>query len=339
MGYCRKVVVIRTDDKLGETLLATPVFQAVKEWMDNIVLEAWLHHRWKHVVEGSPYLDVVRGMTFRPSWWQCCRLAWYLRRNEVDTVLILRPGSQGYMGTAAVGGARVRAGIVGSRSYLRFLLTHVAELQPKMHQVERNLSVAEAVVGRSLARYPMHYAPVQRVSVPSAVRFLPPRRYAVLHLGTGGVQPRWYPERFAAVADFLANKYGLTPVLTGTASESVMGQQCSANIRNQHLNLTGTISVFEVAEVLRGARLLVSVDTGVVHLAAALGIPCVTLHFRRDYPAHQWRAWQVPNEAVEASETCPGCTDTRCQLPPTACVQSVTADQVLAAIERLLSRV
>ncbi len=339
MGSCRKVVVIRTDDKLGETLLATPVFQAVKESMGNVVLEAWLHARWKAFVEGSPYLDSVRGMTFRPSWWQCCRLAWYLRRNAVDTVLVLRPDAQGYIGAAAAGGVKVRAGVVRWRRYLRRLVTHVAEVQPQMHQVERNLAVAEAVVGRSLARYPLHYAPRQRVGVPSAVRFLPPRSYAVLHLGTGGVQPRWHPERFAAVADFLVNKYGLTPVLTGAASESLVGQQCSANIRNRHLDLTGTISVFEVAEVLRGARLLVSVDTGVVHLAAALGIPCVTLHFRRDYPAHQWRAWQVANEAVEASETCPGCTDTRCQLPPTACVQSVTADQVLAAIERLLSRV
>jgi ADP-heptose:LPS heptosyltransferase len=339
MGYCRKVVVIRTDDKLGETLLATPVFQAVKEWMDNIVLEAWLHHRWKHVVEGSPYLDVVRGMTFRPSWWQCCRLAWYLRRNEVDTVLILRPGSQGYMGTAAVGGARVRAGIVGSRSYLRFLLTHVAELQPKMHQVERNLAVVEAVVGRNLPRYPLHFTPVTRAPLPSAVRELPAGSYAVIHLGTGGAQPRWFPQPFSRVADFLAERFGLTPVLTGSPSERLMSQQCSASIHYPHLDLTGTLSVLELAEVLWRARLLVSVDTGVVHLAAAVGTPCVTLHFCRDQPRHRWQAWQVANEAVEASRFCPGCTDTRCLSHATECVQSITTSQVLEAVERLLMRV
>ncbi len=333
----KRIIVVRSDDKLGETLLATPVFQALKEAVDGLYIEAWFNPRWRSLVEASPWIDAVRGVPYRPSWLHCWRLALELHRQRPDAVLILRPDTRRFAWIAKKAGVCLRVGAVQGRPSVRRLLTHVVKLEPKMHQVERNLAIAEAVVGHALPRYPLHFAPRELAALPAAIRALPERSYAVLHLGTGGVQPHWLPERFAAVANWLARQHHLLPVLTGAPGDITMAKRCLQSIQSNAINLVGAITVLELAEVLRRARLLISVDTGVVHLTAAVGTPCVTLHFRRDYPPHQWHAWQVPSETVVPDEHCPGCTRIRCQHHPTTCVASLREEAVIEATERLLA--
>lgn len=332
-----KVIVARTDAKLGETLLATPVYQALKEALSTLYLEAWVNPQWAFMLENSPWLDCVHKVPFRPLWWDYRHIIRKLRRERPDAILILRPDTLSFTCLAAIARVPVRAGAATQHTLIRRLLTHAASYKPFMHQVERNLAVAEAWLGKTLPRYPLHFAPARPAPLPSEVQSLPSRGYAVIHLGTGGVQPRWLPERFATVATFLKQNYGLIPVLSGAPSDLSISERCRECMREPVLDLTGRLTILELAEVLRRARVLISVDTGVVHLAAATGIPCVSLHFRLDYPPHQWHAWQVPYATVVPLEHCKGCTSLQCQPQPTRCVTSLYAEQVIEAIEQLLS--
>lgn len=336
-GSIKRVVVVRPDEKLGETLLATPVFHALKQLFQESHIEAWVTPQWAGVINGSPCLDAVRGVPYRPHGRAFWRLFFALRALRPHAVLILRPDTRRHALIAYLARVPVRAGAVQRRPAIARFLTHVAHFEPSMHQVERNLAVAETWLGRQLPRYPLHFSPAQPGSLPAELKNVPTGRYAVLHLSTGGVQPRWLPERFAAVGTFLYQKYGLLPVLSGAADVRLMGEQCFQATHGVALNLVGRLSILDLAEVLRHARLLVSVDTGVVHLAAAVGTPCVSLHFRRDYPPHQWHAWQVPNAVVVPLQYCAGCTPLQCQPYPKECVTSIHPEQVIEAIERLLS--
>jgi len=331
--------VIRTDDKLGETLLATPVFRALKETNKELFVEAWLNPRWAYVVEASCWVDSLRKVPYRPRTLECVKLARRLRRDRPDVALILRPDARRHAWIAKIARIPCRVGAVQQRRSLHKLLTHVVSFRPEWHQVERNLAIAECFVGHSLPRFPLHFAPSVLATPPSGVRSLPEGGYAVLHLGTGGVQPRWLPSRFAEVANWLAQAQRLTPVLTGAPSEVDFAETCLQGIKKGAVNLVGKVTIAELAEVLKRAKLLISVDTGVVHLAAAVGTPCVSLHFRLDYPPHQWYAWQVPNEVVVPSEYCRRCTPARCGDSASACVSSVQAEAVIEATERLLARI
>src|SRR5690606_6854777 len=105
-------------------------------------------------------------------------------------------------------------------------------------------------------------------------RDLRPGEYVCIHPGARAAERRWPAERFAAVADALAEK-GLRIVLTGTADESPTTAAVARWMSTPAIDLAGRTSLGAMAALLQGARLVVCNDTGISHLAAALGVPSV----------------------------------------------------------------
>ena len=98
--------------------------------------------------------------------------------------------------------------------------------------------------------------------------------YVVVHAGSQLPSRRWPPERFAAVADALAED-GLEVVLTGTQGEREITGAVRRAMRKPALDLTGLTTLGSLAALIAHARLLVANDTGVSHIAAALRTPSV----------------------------------------------------------------
>lgn len=102
------------------------------------------------------------------------------------------------------------------------------------------------------------------------------RAYVCIHGGASVPERRWPAEKFAAVADALAER-GLTIVLTGTRSESELTREIAAAMRASAIDLAGQTPLGPLAAVLAGSRLLVCNDTGVSHVADGLGVPSVVI--------------------------------------------------------------
>jgi ADP-heptose:LPS heptosyltransferase len=100
-----------------------------------------------------------------------------------------------------------------------------------------------------------------------------PRGRTLVHIGAAARSRRWPPERFAAVAMLLAGE-GLDVAVTGGPGEEQLAEQVATAARVPRLT---DLAMLELLAVIGHARLLVSGDTGVAHVAAAYGIPTVTL--------------------------------------------------------------
>jgi ADP-heptose:LPS heptosyltransferase len=100
------------------------------------------------------------------------------------------------------------------------------------------------------------------------------RPLAVLQPGSTDPRRCWPPERFAAVGDALADA-GAVVAVNGTAAEAQLVQSVTASMRNEALDLSGRLSLRGLCGLLEGAALMVSNDTGPLHLALSIGTPCV----------------------------------------------------------------
>jgi heptosyltransferase I len=111
----------------------------------------------------------------------------------------------------------------------------------------------------------------------------PAGRYAALAIGASDPDREWFPDRWAAVADALHDIYGLRPILVGagTPRDRVTAAAIRARTRVPVADTLGS-GLRPLVSILGGADLVVSVDTGAVHMAVALDRPVVTLMSNAD---------------------------------------------------------
>ncbi len=125
----------------------------------------------------------------------------------------------------------------------------------------------------------------------AARELLPNDDYVGFQLGASEDRRRWPVERFAAVARGLHERAGLTPVLLGTEGELPLGERFldmvgkgAGDLAGATVNLMGRTGLSELAGVLTRLAFLVTNDTGTMHLAAGLGVPCLAVFLATAQP-------------------------------------------------------
>lgn len=154
----------------------------------------------------------------------------------------------------------------------------------------------------------------------------------VLHPGTSAPARAWPPSSYAALVPLLVAE-GHEVVVTGSPDER---ETCAAVAGDLARNDAGTTDLAGLAAELAGADVVVCGNTGPAHLAAAVGTPVVSL-FAPTVPAARWAPHRVPHVLLGDQEA--PCRDTRattCPVPGHPCLASVTPDDVLRAVEKLI---
>ncbi len=118
-----------------------------------------------------------------------------------------------------------------------------------------------------------------------------PGNYICIHPGARERDKCWAPERFAQVADTLATETGMQVVLTGSAGEAALTAAVASHMRSRAIDAAGPVSIGAMATLMSRARLLISNDTGVSHIAAGLGLPSVVIFSKADI-----RRWAPLND-------------------------------------------
>jgi heptosyltransferase-2 len=148
-----------------------------------------------------------------------------------------------------------------------------------------------------------------------------------------GAAKRWPPERHAAVGEALARRGGARVAILGAEGERELGEAMAAQIGPPALNLCGRTSLPELAGVLSQLELLVTNDSGPMHVAAALGTPVVAVFGPTD-----WRETAPVGERhriVREAVACAPCKLRACPIDH-RCMRRVELDRVVAAGAELL---
>ena len=168
---------------------------------------------------------------------------------------------------------------------------------------------------------------VQRLS-------LKPQQFVCLHAGARWPSRRWPADRFAEVGDVLT-AYGYQIVLTGSSSEVELVAAVSNQMRAQHFNLAGQTGLGVMVRMLHDARLVISNDTGMSHLAAAARTPSVVIVMGSD--PHRWAPLnRGRHRTVMQPIDCRPCNHFVCPIGQ-ECALLVTPEHVLTTARTLLN--
>jgi predicted lipopolysaccharide heptosyltransferase III len=335
----RKVLVVRLRS-IGDTVLATPSLFALKRYLPNaqvdILVEDWV----APVLENHPHVDNVIVLE-RGGLMTRARVARELRAANYDVVYNLHGGTTATFLTRATG-ARHR---VGFKSYQYGQLhNHQAPSplllwqQQKTHSVEQQLALlgwtGVPVTDRPRTSLGISPRAAEKVNRLIDQAGLSDRNIALIHPAAAFATKQWAVEKFARVVEFLAER-GFTSVAIAAPNE----QALLAELRSEtSVNVvTFALTLPEVTALAARSQLFVGNDSGIAHIASAVGTPSVVV-FGSSNIAH-WRPWNsAPAEVVYEEMPCQPCHGYFCaQFAQPECILRVPVVRVTAAIERLLS--
>ena len=324
---------------LGDLLCAVPALRALKRgwpqseltliglpWARELAQRLWMVDRFIEF-PGFPGLpESIADIGALPGFLQ------RMQAEHFDLLLQMHGSGRITNPLMAACGARHTAGFVEPGSY-----TPEPDLfvpwPAQGHEIERLLTLVDGLglprCGNEL-EFPLNDTDrIELASVwPGAYGARP---YVCVHPGAQLPSRRWPPERFAAVADTLAGR-GFTIVLTGTPGEATLARRVAEAMRHPAVNLAGRTTLWTLGALIEHARLVVCNDTGVSHVAAALGTASVVVSCGAD--VSRWSPLDRERHAVLWQLTpCRPCSFARCPYDH-ECAKAVTPAMVIAAIAK-----
>lgn len=155
----------------------------------------------------------------------------------------------------------------------------------------------------------------------------------VIHAGATAASRRYPAEQFAVAADRLARTWEGPIIFTGVGSERQLVESIRDRMEAPTHSLVGRLQLPELAALLSRARVLISNNTGAVHVAAAMGTPVVDLYALTN-PQHT--PWQVPCRVLFHDVPCKFCYKSACPQEHHDCLRLVTPDDIVDAAGELL---
>lgn len=177
-------------------------------------------------------------------------------------------------------------------------------------------------------------SPDSSLSAPAAWRargasLLGPGEWIGLNPGAAyGTAKQWLPSRFAVAGDRLARATGARVAIVGSAAERPLAESIAASMRETPKNLCGETSLTDLVGVLARLRLLVTNDSGPMHVAAALDVPTVAVFGSTDWRETAPRSTR--HRLVRADVDCAPCLLRECPIDH-RCMTRVGIEDVAAA--------
>ncbi len=336
----KRVLVIRLRS-IGDTVLATPSLFALKRFLPHasvdILLEDWV----APVLDGFENVDDVLTVP-RKSTAARARIAARLRANRYDVVYNLHGGTTATL-LARATGAKHRVGYADYQyaGFHNHLSPSSASLwnREKTHSAEQQLALLGWTGVPVTDRPPTQLAVTENAAAAVARRLsgvvgLESDPFAVVHPAAAFGTKQWAAENFASVISELQTKQIPSVVISGPNETDLVDR--IFNMSSYPIWSLPNLSLPEVTALLSRARLFVGNDSGIAHMAAAVGTPSVVI-FGSSNRAH-WGPWATePAEMVFEEMDCQPCHGYYCEkFEQPECIKRVGVDRVVAAIDRVL---
>ena len=337
-----RVLVVRLRS-IGDTVLSTPALIALRRFLPaariDILLEDWV----APVLEGFDAVDNV--LTFKKDNFKSrLQTARQIRQNKYDIVFNLHGGTTATF-FARASGARNR---IGFREYqYNFLYTRLLSSAADFWQKNPVHSAEQQLALLGFVGVPIQDKPKSRLAATEAANISletklaeskilnPKSKIALIHPAAAFATKQWATENFARTAEFLGAK-GLQTVAIATKKEHQILERLK-EFASVPVITFDDLTLPEITALAAKAEIFVGNDSGIAHIAAAVNTPSVVIFGSSNI--NHWRPWtNAPHEIVYEKFPCQPCAGYSCkEFDAPQCILSVTVENVVEAIEKVLS--
>jgi len=339
-----KNILIIKPSSFGDIVQALPVAAHLRSAWPGARISWLVNTQYRRLLENNPCIDrlfLFQRHLWRPqrnfpeaisSFARLCRQLYGARFGAVlDLQGLFRSGL-----LTAMTGAPIRAGFANARECAHLFYTYrVGVPDEEMHAVERYLLVAEALGGRRReVTFPLGTGEEEETWAAQVVQGGRPRRHAPVV----GLSPsaRWQTKRWpyeccARVGDLLSSAGVKVVIIGGAAGE---GDAIARLMKGRALAVDRITDPLKMAALLKRLDVLVTTDSGPMHLAAALGVPVVALfgptNHRRTGP------YGTHHRVICAPVDCRPCYRRDCDRDP-RCMSAIRVETVCTAVEEIIA--
>jgi len=342
-------ILIRGTNWVGDSVISIPAMREIRRLFPKAHIALLVRPWVREIYTSVGFIDEIleydkqgnhRGLS------GFYRLVADLRKRGFDLAILLQNAFEAAL-IAWCAGIPKRAGY--RRDGRGFLLTHACSIDPEVRRVHQAYYYLGILSSLGL----MEDRPWENPSRELSVRIdigAADRKSARLQLQAGGIHPdqlkvglnpgafygeakRWLPDRYASVADTLVDQYGARIILFGSASDLPVVEEVASQMKAPFLNLAGKTSLGQLMALISECSLLITNDSGPMHLAAALDVPQLAIFGSTSEIA----TGPLSKSAViiKNPADCNPCFLREC---PTdfRCMNSISVEQVVAAAKRHL---
>jgi lipopolysaccharide heptosyltransferase I len=327
----RRLLLVKPSS-FGDIVNALPALSALRRGWPETAIDWIVKPQWAPLLANHPMLRAI--LPFPGSLREWREAAGELRRRNYDLVIDL----QGLLRTGLLGlvsGSRSRVGFAEGREGSRWLYTQpVPTSGAAVHVVERNLEVIGAlgIATAGVRDFPLaHDAQAEEwvARLWAEAQIKAEEIACFVHPGTRRETKLWPAERFAALLDRLAATPNYRVVLIGGEEEKNQFGRNGSGAPAESIDLMGRTTLPQLVALTRRAAVLVTNDSGPMHLAAALGIPVVALFGPTD--PRRVGPYGIGHVVLRKAVDCSRCSRHRC-VKDFECMKAIEVDEVYAAV-------
>jgi heptosyltransferase II len=323
---------------IGDAVMSTPALVNLRRGLPKAKIDLLVPHHVAPLFEDHPHIDRVLVRDRQRPWRVCLAQVLSLRRSTYSMVLLL-PNSFRAALYAWLVGSPIRLGYATDGR--RWLLTHAvpATSGHPTHQIDAYLQLIAAlgvpIVERSPMLVPTPQAEMQAQHLWSAQGWGPDDQVIGICPGTAsGPAKRWWPERFAALADRLIASGGFRVVFFGSPNEVSLVEHIRAHMAHQAASLAGQDTLGSFMALAARCAAMITNDSGSMHIANAVGTRVVALFGPTD--PRRTAPTAAPAAVLRHDLACSPCFRTTCPYADHPCMRFIEVDDVYGAVLQIL---
>lgn len=334
-------ILIRATNWVGDAVMTLPALEAAHENFPSaritILAKPWVaplfenHPAVSDILVFQKYDSVIKDLAEIRS------LIESVKEKQFDLAILFQNAFEAAI-IAYMGGVKYRVGFDSDGRGL--LLTHAIKRTSeifKVHQVEYYLSILKAVGLKAENRNPViHIAKDNLLKADNLLKLNGINKDDfLLGIAPGAIfgnAKRWPPECFAEIGDLAAERWDAKTIIMGSKKEKYIGSIVTGLMRHNPLDFCGITSLEEAIALINRCDFFLSNDSGLMHVAAALGVPTLAIFGSTDHVATGPRGPKTG--IVKHDIDCAPCLKQEC---PTdfKCMLSITPEEVWQEMEQL----